>query len=239
MNRPIALPLIAAALLALVLARHAHAQPAAAETWAAEAARLATDAARAAFAGRNDVRVEVAVGTLDPRLRLAPCTKVDLRLPPGQRAWGRTRVAMRCVEGPVPWNVYVPLTVKVLAPALVAAQPLAAGTVLQADHLRVAEADWAAATSPVLALPAAAVGRTLLHGLSAGAALREADLKKRIWFAAGDAVRVQARGNGFTVGGEGVALTPGIEGQPVRVRTEAGRTIVGVATGERRVEVLL
>lgn len=207
--------------------------------WSARVEQLATQAARAAFGANPQVRVEVVAGTLDPRLKLAPCQRVDIYLPPGQRVWGRSRVGLRCLEGPVAWNVYLPLTVKVFAPSLVATQALAAGTVLQAEHLQSAEVDWAASASPVIAMPAAALGRRLAHGLSAGAALRDADLHKRQWFAVGDAVRVVAVGKGFTVAGEGLALTPGLEGQPVRVRTEGGRVVTGVAAGERRVEVIL
>ena len=98
-------------------------------------------------------------GTLDTRLKLAPCQRVDIYLPPGQRAWGATRIGLRCVEGAVAWNVYMPLTVKVFAPALVATQALAAGTVLEAAHLTRSEADWAAAESPVVAQADLALGR--------------------------------------------------------------------------------
>ena len=77
------------------------------------------------------MRVEVEPGRLDPRLRLAPCERVEPHLPPGAQAWGRTRVGLRCTEGPKPWNVYLPVTVKVFAPALVAAAALPAGTVLR------------------------------------------------------------------------------------------------------------
>jgi flagella basal body P-ring formation protein FlgA len=34
-------------------------------------------------------------------------------------------------------------------------------------------------------------------------------------------------------------VTNGIEGQPARVRTEGGRIVTGVATGERRLELTL
>jgi flagella basal body P-ring formation protein FlgA len=213
--------------------------PALDTAWAARVEQLATQAARAAFGANSQVRVEVVAGALDPRLKLAPCQRVDVYLPAGQRVWGRSRIGLRCLEGPVAWNVYLPLTVKVFAPSLVATQALAAGTVLQAGHLQSAEVDWAAAESPVVAVPATALGRTLAHGLAAGAALRDADLRKRQWFAVGDPVRVLAVGQGFTVAGEGVALTPGLEGQPARVRTEGGRLVTGVAAGERRVEVIL
>jgi flagella basal body P-ring formation protein FlgA len=52
-------------------------------------------------------------------------------------------------------------------------------------------------------------------------------------------VRIVAAGRGWRIHGEGQALAPGLEGQPVRVRTDSGRIVSGVAVGEREVEVAL
>lgn len=184
-------------------------------------------------------RVEIEPGQLDPRLRLAPCERIEPYLPPGARAWGRSRVGLRCVQGPTAWNVYLPVTVKVFAPAWVAAAALPAGTVLQPAQLQQAEVDWAAAATPPLADATALLGRQLARPLALGAPVRSADLRQRQWFAAGDTVQLVARGSGFSVGGEGQAITSGIEGQPVRVRTGNGRVLSGVAVGRNRVELAL
>ncbi len=185
------------------------------------------------------VRVEIEASRLDPRLRLAPCQRIEPHLPPGAKAWGRTRVGLRCVDGPTPWNVYLPVTVKVFAPGLVAAVALPAGTALRAEQLQLAEVDWAAGRSPALADASRLVGRVLLRPLAAGTALRQDDLKQHQWFGAGDTVQVLAKGRGFSVSGEGQALSPGIEGRPVRVRTDNGRVLSGLAVGLNRVEVPL
>ena len=84
-----------------------------------------------------------------------------------------------------------------------------------------------------------AVGRTLARSLSPGQSLRQSHLKLRQWFAAGETVKVVAMGSGFSVAGEGQAITPGIEGQPARVRTESGRVLTGVPVGEHRMELAL
>lgn len=185
------------------------------------------------------LRVEIEPGRLDPRLRLAPCERIEPYLPPGARPWGRSRVGLRCVQGPSPWNVYLPVTVRIFAPAWVTAVPLPAGSVLRSEHLRQAEVDWAAAPTPPLADPARLLGRQLARPLPAGAAPRQADLKRRQWFAAGDTVQLVARGQGFSVSGAGQALGPGLEGQLVRVRTDNGRVLSGQAVGRNRVEVSL
>lgn len=184
-------------------------------------------------------RLEIEIGKLDPRLRLAPCRQIEPQLPANGLLWGRTRIGLRCVDGERPWQVWLPVLVKVLAPAWVPVRALPAGTVLAAEHLQRAEVDWAAQAALPFTRAEALIGRTLGHALQPGQAVRAGDLRQRQWFAAGDTVQVRARGDGFSVSGEGQALGAGIEGQTVRVRTEAGRVLTGVAVAERQVEVTL
>jgi len=184
-------------------------------------------------------RVEVSVGQLDPRLRLAPCQHVEPYLPDGMRLWGKSRIGLRCTQGASKWNVYLPITVRVFGKALVATSGVAAGAVLTAADLTQAEVDLAEDSSAPLVNAELAVGRTLTHALKAGQSLRHSHLKARQWFAAGETVTVLAQGDGFSVAGEAQALNPGIEGLPVRVRTESGRVLTGLPVGERRVELPL
>jgi flagella basal body P-ring formation protein FlgA len=201
-----------------------------------DAARALARSAAAALAPAG-ARIEVEAGLLDSRLHLAACARIEPWWPAGSRAWGRTRVGLRCQQGPSAWNVYLPMSVKVFAPAWVGSAPLPAGTVIEASHLVRAEVDWAAEPSPVLTRGDEIVGRTLARAVGAGQAVRGADLRPRQWFAAGETVQILASGSGFAVSGEGQALSPGFEGQTVRVRTDSGRIVSGSPVGERRVEV--
>lgn len=200
-----------------------------------QARALALDSARPA----DGLRVEVELGRLDPRLRLAPCRRVEPYLPTGYKPWGHTRVGLRCLEGAVRWNVYMPMTVKVYGVAPVAATSLPAGTVLSAHDVGEAEVDLAAESSPVVSDAALLVGRTLTRTVAAGEPLRQNLVRARQWFAAGETVQLVAEGRGFSVQGQGQALSAGVEGSAVRVRTESGRIVTGQPTGERRVEVTL
>ena len=185
------------------------------------------------------LRVEVRVGRLDPRLHLAPCSVVLPYLPSGTRLWGAARIGLRCADAAVRWNVFLPINVDVFGPALVANAPLAAGTVLTAADLRSTEVNLAAAPQAAISRAELAVGRALVRPLAAGDTLRAHDLRARLWFAAGDSVRLVAAGSGWQIHGEGQALAPGVEGQSVRVRTESGRVVSGIAVAERLVEVAL
>ena len=206
---------------------------------AALAARVLTLAEQSSQQAAPGLRVQVRVGSLDPRLKLAPCTAVQPYLPPGTRLWGPARIGLRCTDPGVRWNVFLPLTVDVFGPGLVAQGPLAAGAVIGAADLKPGTVNLSAKASTALAAPELAVGRMLARPLAAGDTLREQDLRARQWFAAGDTVRIVAGGTGWRIDSEGQALGPGIEGQSVRVRTESGRIVSGIAVADRRVEVAL
>ncbi len=127
---------VAGLALAAALAPAAQAQAAPA-TDIDRALQWANEAALAAAPG--DTRVELVPGRLDPRLRLAPCSQVEPYLPPGARLWGRTRIGLRCIDGQARWNVFLPITVRVVAPALVGRtllRPLAPGEAPRSADLR-------------------------------------------------------------------------------------------------------
>ena len=204
---------------------------------ATQVQQFALEATRAV--GSPGLRVQVRVGRLDPRLHLAPCAAVQPYLPSGTKLWGAARIGLRCNDAAVRWNVFLPINVDMFGPALVAAAPLAAGHLLAAGDLRIAEVNLAATSAAPLTRSELAIGRTLARPLAAGDALHAAGLRARQWFAAGDSVRLVAAGSGWQISGEGQALAPGLEGQSVRVRTESGRIVNGMAVAERRVEVAL
>jgi flagella basal body P-ring formation protein FlgA len=184
-------------------------------------------------------RMEVVLGQLDSRMKLAPCKKMRAYWPAGQRAWGASRVGVRCEQGEVKWNVYWPVVVKVWVKGVVAMQPLRPGQVVSASDLQVAEVDLAAGTASALIRPADVLGRTLARAVPAGQGLRADDLRPRRYFAPGEPVALTVRGDGFQVAGQGTAITAGDEGQCARIRTDSGRVVCGVPVGERRAEITL
>ncbi len=202
-----------------------------------DAVALAQQAA--ALLAPPGARVQVLPGLLDPRLKLAPCARIEPYLPIGVPIWGRTRVGLRCAEGRSRWNVLLPLTVQVWAPAWVASGALPAGTRLTPQQLVLTEQDWAAGAQPPQADVQALAGRMLARAVAPGQALREADLQARQWFALGETVRVFTVGGGFSVTAEGRALGAGMEGRAVRVLIGENRVVVGRAVAEHRVEVSL
>ncbi len=181
--------------------------------------------------------MEVTLGALNPRLRLAACQRIEPFVPPNARLWGRGYIGVRCIEG-ASWTTMLPITVSVFGPALVANLPIPAGTIADPQAFRVEEVDWTAAPGLPVSDPALLSGRAVGRRLSSNQVLRAADLRVPQTFTAGDPVRIRLVGHGFTISSEGFAMAGAGEGQSLRVRTGAGKMLVGIVRS-RIVEVKL
>ncbi len=233
--------LLASTALLLAVAAHAQ-QPASLEAGQAEpdfvqATRQWLDeaVAKSQSLSATPLRMEVSLGALDPRLRLAPCMQVEPHLPAGSRLWGRTRLGLRCIDGSARWSVFLPVTVKAFGPAWVLRDNVMAGAELKVSDALQTEADWAAEPSPVVLDPSQWVGSSAARGLLGGQALRQSMIRPAQAFAAGTQVRVIATGPGFTVTSDAQALGAGVVGQTVRVRMDNGRMTTGVVQDAKTV----
>jgi flagellar basal body P-ring formation protein FlgA len=199
----------------------------------------ARQAAPAALQAGSGLRLEVSVGGLDGRLRLAPCANVEPYSPPGSRLWGKTRVALRCVDGMARWNVSMPATVKAFGPAWVVKTPVMPGGVVSAADVVQAEVDWAEESQAVLAETRAWLGQVAARQLNTGQTLRQGMVRAPQVFVAGAQVRLVAQGQGFQVSSDAQALTAGVVGQPARVRLDNGRVTSGMVLDARTVKIEL
>ncbi len=202
--------------------------------------RFVTDEAAAKVTLASGARIEVEVGRLDPRLRLAPCNRIEPFVPTGVRLWGRANVGLRCADdGPnaARWQVYLPVTVHVYGPALVAMRPIAAGEPIAAEDLVPAEVEWTRESQGILTDVAQLDGRVATRPIGIGQPIALANLRAPQVIAAGDQVRIVGRGVGFSVTGQAMAMAAAQDGQSVRVRLESGRILTGTARAGRWVEV--
>lgn len=182
-------------------------------------------------------RIEVRVGEPPFPQQLAPCQRTEPFVPAGTRLWGRTQVGVRCIEG-ARWTILVPVTVAVFGPALVAGNTVAVNTPLHAQDFRLEEIDLTRESGTPVSDLAQIEGRVSTRPIQPGQILRADQLRIPPSVLAGEAVRIVLTGPGFSLTSEGVALSPGIEGQPLRVRTEGGRVLSGLVR-DRTVEIRL
>lgn len=185
------------------------------------------------------LRMAVEVGSLDSRLKLAPCARVETYLPPGTRLWGKTRLGLRCLEGVSRWNVFLPVTISAFGPAWVIKGSVASGSVLTESDAMQTEVDWAEESSPIVSHPSQWVGQIASRALSTGQAIRQNAIRPMQVFQPGTQVRVVAKGVGFQITADGQAMSAGVVGQPARVRMGNGRIMSGTVLDHRTVVLSL
>ena len=188
-------------------------------------------------AGSLPLRMEVTVGALDSRLRLAPCTRVEPYLPVGTRLWGKTRLGLRCLEGSTKWNVFLPVTIKAYGQAWVIKGQVSAGATLTPDDVMEAEVDWAEQREAIISNADQWLGQVANRALTSGQALRQGMIRPAQVFRAGAQVRVLAQGAGFSITSDGQALSVGVVGQSARIKMDNGHVMSGEVLDSRTVRL--
>ncbi|CAN5152765.1 flagellar basal body P-ring formation chaperone FlgA [soil metagenome] len=183
-------------------------------------------------------RVAIDVGSLDPRLRLRPCSRIEAFMPASSRAWGKTHIGVRCNE-PAGWTVFVPVDVHVFGTVAVANRPLSPGQALAAGDVSFEERDLTRIAGDVVSTAEQLRDRVMARSFAAGQALVVAGLRSQPVLGNGDAVKVLVGGDGFSIEAAGVALSQADDGAPVRVKLDSGRFVQGIAREGRIVEVKL
>lgn len=200
----------------------------------ADALKMYLEKATAGLPGR----VEVSIGSLDERLKLGPCGRVEPYIPAGVRLWGRAQIGLRCTEGSR-WSVFLPVEIKVFGQALVATRALAFGQPVSADDVRLEEVEFTKEPGMAITDPRQLEGKNTARNINPGQVLRQEYFRAPPAIGAGDSVKVVYTGDGFNISTSGRAIGNAAEGQPVRVQTDAGRVVQGIARAGRVVEMRL
>jgi len=181
-------------------------------------------------------KVSVHAGAIDSNLKLTQCQDVQVFLPTGSRAWGKTSVGVRC-NAPTAWTIYVQATVNVVAQYLVAAAPLAQGQSVTSQDLLFESGDLTQLPAGVFTDQAQAIGRTVNISMNAGTVLRQELLKISPVVQQGQTVKLISTGEGFSVSAEGQAMGKANEGQIVQVKVASGQIVSGIAHNGGQIEV--
>ncbi len=172
---------------------------------------------------------QVSVGTLDPRLRLAPCdSELTAALPAGATFRPRMTIAVSCPEGNV-WTIYVPVTIETRAKVLVLRGPAARGARLSAADVEVQERVVGGPGDSFLTDVTQLEGHTLKRPLATGTALTADVLIEEVLVKRGQSVTLLASASGIEVRAPGRAMADGRAAGRIRVQNlNSLRVVEGV-----------
>ncbi|HEX8604269.1 MAG TPA: flagellar basal body P-ring formation chaperone FlgA [Pseudoduganella sp.] len=180
-------------------------------------------------------KVAVTVGNIDSRMQLAACPAPEAFLMPGSKAWGKTSVGVRCTAPQ--WTVYIQANVSVLGNYIAAATPLMQGQAITESQLAILQGDLTTLPASIATDKAQVTGRSSNVSISAGTPLRLDTLRGQTVVQNGQMVKLVAAGAGFRIAADGKAMGNAADGQVVQVRTQAGRSVSGIARAGGQVEV--
>ncbi|MDO6705218.1 flagellar basal body P-ring formation chaperone FlgA [Photobacterium sp. 1_MG-2023] len=184
--------------------------------------QAATDHIRELVAQPDRGSLEVNATALDNRLRITECQEpLQTSVPGNQSLTGNVTVLVSCPTSG--WQVYVPVQVSLLLPRVVAAKPLARGTVLTADDLQVSQVESRFQRSIVFESPEQVIGSTVKRNINMGEAVEGNDI---CLVCRNDSVIIKAGQSGLNIVTKGTALSDGSLGEEIRVQNTKSRRII-------------
>jgi flagellar basal body P-ring formation protein FlgA len=180
------------------------------------------------------------VGPLDGRLRLAVCGgEPTTRIGPGIKLADRVLVEITCDLG-ASWRTFVPVRIIGTASAVVSARVIPAGRTVEAQDLKLIDADQSQLPLGYFGDAALAVGLTATRAIGSGMVLSAPQFTSARSIVRGQEVTLVASTGGIDIRMAGHALSDGYVNQRVKVRnTSSGKIVEGVARSDRVVEVAL
>lgn len=171
-------------------------------------------------------------GRLDERLRLPACP-APLRARTASETATAMSVEIRCETAATAWKLFVPVSVSVQVPVLVATRGLARGQVPGTADVEVQMRDraglgpaWLSSLDELQGTGAQGAPRVLARAVAAGSVLSPSLFANARIVRRGQSVTLVGRSGGFEVRAQGKALSDAGAGERVRVENLSSRRVV-------------
>ena len=186
----------------------------------------------------KNFRIDTQVGKLDPRLRLGRCEQpLESFYPVSARKMGPTTIGVRCLSSS-PWQIYVPVQIRVFGPAVVSKHALLRGSVIEARDLTISTRELSNALNGYYASIEEVAGMELRFNLAGGTIIGPRSLKPQFLVKRGDIITILAETNGLQIRVKGTALMDGFKGQSIRIKnTRSDRELQGEVVASRTVKI--
>jgi len=185
-------------------------------------------------------RVEVEVGRLDQRLRLAHCAEpLTMSFNDPERAGGSLTVHTRCTDIAA-WALYVPAQVSVYRPVATASRNLDRGHRVTESDVTMELKNTGRLRQGFVTGADNLLDMELRRPLREGEPFRQSILVEPLAVERGDQVRLRANAGPIDVHTSGTAMSSGRIGDQIRVRNDRSERVVrGRIVANGTVEVLL
>jgi len=177
-------------------------------------------------------KIEVRVGNLDSRLRLAKCSQeLNLNLKDNSKTGGNINVQVSC-SGSSTWTILVPAQAKVYRTVAVAGRNLQRGDLISAADLSSEIKDVGNLRLGFALTPDAIIGKEIKFAVNKGETFRNSALDTPLVIKRGDTVSMESSGGGISVRTSATAISDGRIGQQIRVKNNQSARIINAKVVE-------
>lgn len=182
-------------------------------------------------------QIEIQVGRIDSRLRLAECElPPEAFWPDGGGRLGNITVGLRCISPS--WSLFIRAKVEMHEAVLVTSRSLSRGASISQDDVSLQSQDVAALNRGYYTDPKEIMGGVLTRSVRAGTVLTPSLVKAAAVVKRGQRVNIMAATGSIQVRMEGEALSDGAVGEIIRVRNLSSRQeIDAMVVGQGLVQV--
>ncbi len=184
-------------------------------------------------------RIDINVGNLDDRLRLAQCpTPVKFNAQDQTGLGGNISVKAQCV-GQIAWTVHIPAQVMIYREIPVAAMDIPRGQSISGSHLTSALVNVSSIRQGFADTPQAIVGREAKRNIGKGEVFKTNQMDSPTTVRRGEVVMLESIAGAIKVSSSGTAMSDGRLGQKIRVKNSSSeRVISGIVKGQGLVQTL-
>ena len=178
------------------------------------------------YRNANATKVDIKVGALDSRMRLAVCDQpFTLNLQDPSNNGGNINVKVAC-RGTSSWAILVPAQAIVFRPMAVASRNLQRGELISSEDIGVEVVDVSQYRQGYSSKPEDIIGKELKYPVNKGDAFRDSVLDTQLAIKRGDEVSVEAFAGSIRVVTTGTAVSDGRIGQQIRIKNNQSARIL-------------
>ncbi len=189
-------------------------------------------------------KVQIKVGTLDPRLRLAVCSEtLAFNLLDTSGNGGNVNVQVVCNRAATAsgrWTILVPALATVFRPVAIAGRSLQRGEQIAAADVTTEIRDMSQYRQGFALQPELIIGKEAKYPVAKGEAFRTSALASPLVIKRGDEVSIQATVGAISVVTNGTATGDGRLGQQIRVKNNQSERVINArVVGPGQVQSLM
>ena len=176
-------------------------------------------------AANSGAEVNFRITALDNRLALADCNQpIDVD-DNSQKAGNRINLKVSC-KGSTPWSIYVPVTLEVLRPVVVANRPIARGERIHSADLHMLKLDTAQLSGAYFSDINVIAGQEARRLINTDEVIYDHAVEPPIIVKRGESVTITAQAGGLSVRMTAVAMSDGRRGDKITVKNPQSKRVL-------------